>query len=152
MKGKTKTERQQARKLERRKEAKRKAKVHKNQILAYRRQMDRARRARRRREQREHTQKRQRKFKFRVKVVRYFHQLRELGVSEKEAVEMTYEKYCPREQWHFSLSASTIRTWVRQVRKAKGHYHGLRSKSCRPQKISYQIIKEKNYIPLLRLN
>ena len=39
MKGKTKVERQQARKLERRKEAKRKAKVHKNQILAYRRQM-----------------------------------------------------------------------------------------------------------------
>lgn len=139
MKGKTKAERQQARKFERRKEAKRKAKVHKNRVLAYRRQLDRARRARRRREQREHTQKRQRKFKFRVKVVRYFHQLRELGVSEKEAVKMTCEKYRPREQWHFSLSASTIRNWVRQVRKAKGHYHGLRPKSCRPKKITYQV-------------
>ena len=139
MKGKTKTERQQARKLERRKEAKRKAKVQKNQVLAYRRQIDRARRARRRREQREQTQKRQRKFKFRVKVVRYFHQLRELGVSEKEAVEMTYAKYHSREQWHFSLSSSTIRNWVRQVRKAKGHYHGLRPKSRRPQKITYQV-------------
>ncbi len=139
MKGKTKAERQQARKLKRRKEAKRKAKVHKNRVLAYRRQIDRARRARRRREQREHTQKRQRKFKFRVKVVRYFHQLRELEVSEKEAVEMTYEKYRPREQWHFSLSPSTIRNWVRQVRKANGHYHGLRPKSCRPKKITYQV-------------
>lgn len=139
MKGKTKVERQQERKIERRKEAKRKAKVHKNQVLAYRRQIDRARRGRRRREQREQTQKRQRKFKFRVKVVGYFHHLRELGVSEKEAVEMTYEKYRPGEQWHFSLSASTIRHWVRQVRKMKGHYHGLRPKSCRPQKIRYQV-------------
>lgn len=107
--------------------------------MAYRRHLDRARRARRRREQREHTQKRRREFKFRVKVVRYFHQLRELGVSEQEAVKLTYEKYQPREVWHFALSASTIRNWVRQVRQANGHYHVLWPKSRRPKKITYQV-------------
>ncbi len=139
MNGKTKSERHQNHKKQKRKEAKRKAKVHKNQILAYRRHLDRARRARRRREQREYTQKRRRKFKFRVKVVRYFHQLRDLGVSEQEAVKLTYEKYQPREDWHFALSASTIRNWVRQVRQTKGHYHVLRPKSHRPKKITYQV-------------
>ncbi len=139
MNGKTKSEWHQERKKQKRKEAKRKAKVHKNQILAYRRQLDRARRARQRRELREHTQKRQRQFKFRVKVVRYFHQLRDLGVSEQEAVNLTYEKYQPREAWHFALSASTIRNWVRQVRQANGHYHLLRPKSRRPKKITYHV-------------
>ncbi len=139
MNGKTKSERHQNRKKQERKEAKRKAKVHKNQILAYRRQLDRARRARQRREQREHTQKRQRQFRFRVKVVRYFQQLRNLGVSEQEAVNWSYEKYRPREAWHFALSPSTIRNWVRQVRQAKGHYHHLRPKSRRPKKITYQV-------------
>jgi transposase InsO family protein len=139
MNGKTKSERHQERKDKKRQEVKRKAKIHKNQMLGYRRQLDRARHARQRREQREHTQKRQRQFKFRVKVVRYFHGLRQLGVSEQAAVEMTYEKYRAREAWHFSLSPSTIRNWVRQVRKAKGHYHGLRPKSRRPKKIIYQV-------------
>ncbi len=139
MNGKTKSKQRQEHKAKKRKKAKRKAKLHKKQVLAYRRQLDRARRARRRREQREHTQKRQRKFKFRVKVVRYFHQLRELGVSEKRAVELTYEKYRPREQWHLALSASTIRNWVRQVKNANGHYHVLRPKSTRPNKITYQV-------------
>ena len=139
MNGKTKKEQSQTRKTKKRKEGKRIKKIHKNQVLAYRRQLDKARRARQRREQREHTHKRQRQFKFRVKVVRYFHRLRELGVSEKEAVAMTYEKYRPREEWHFSLSVSTIRNWVRQVRRADGHYHVLRPKSRRPKKISYQV-------------
>ncbi|MCP3906492.1 MAG: transposase [Oceanicoccus sp.] len=139
MNGKTKSERHQERKAKKRKEGKRKAKLHKNRVLAYRRQIDRARRARRRREQREHTKKRQRKFKFRVKVVRYFQWLREMGVPEKKAVEMTYEKYRPREQWHLPLSFSTIRNWVRQVKRAKGHYQVLRPKSCRPKQITYQV-------------
>lgn len=139
MNGKTRAEQHQECKAQKRKEAKRKAKIYKNQVLAYRRQLDKARRARRRREQREHTRQRQRKFKFRVKVVRYFHQLREIGLSEQEAVELTYEKYQPREAWHLLLSLSTIRNWVRQVRKAKGHYHVLRPKSCRPQQIIYQV-------------
>jgi len=139
MNGKTKSERHQERKAKKRKEAKRKAKIHKNQVLAYRRQLDRARRARRRREQREHTEKRQRKFKFRVKVVHYFHRLRELGVSEKEAVKQTYEKYRPLEEWHLALSHSTIRNWVRQVKRANGHYHVLRPKSTRPKQITYQV-------------
>jgi transposase InsO family protein len=139
MSGKTKSKRQQEQKAEKRKEAKRKAKIQKNQVLAYRRQLDRARRARQRRERREHTRKRQRQFKFRVKVVRYFHQLRELGVSEQEAIKLTYEKYRPCEAWHFALSASTIRNWVRQVRQANGHYHPLRPKSRRPKKITYQV-------------
>jgi transposase InsO family protein len=139
MNGKTKSERLQEHKDKKRKEAKRKAKIYKNHVLAYRRQLDRARRARRRREQREQTQKRQRKFKFRVKVVRYFHRLRALGASEQEAVELTYEQYRPREGWHLPLSPSTIRNWVRQVRKGKGHYHLLRPKSCRPKQITYQV-------------
>ena len=139
MNGKSRSEQSQERKAKKRKEAKRKAKIHKKQVLAYRRQLDKARRARQRREQREHTQKRQRQFKFRVKVVRYFHRLRESGVSEKEAVAMTYEKYRPREEGHFSLSASTIRNWVRQVRRAGGRYHVLRPKSRRPRKIRYQV-------------
>ena len=139
MNGKPKTERCQEQKAKKGKEAKRKAKIHKNQVLAYRRQLDRARRARQRREKREHTRKWQRQFKFRVKVVRYFHRLRGLGVSEKEAVAMTYDKYRPREEWHFSVSASTIRHWVRQVRRAGGHYHVLRPQSRRPKKISYQV-------------
>lgn len=139
MDGKTKSERHQERKTKRRKESKRKAKIHKNQVLGYRRLLDRARRAKRRREQREHTGQRQRKFKFRVKVVRYFYQLRELGVSEKEAVELTYEAYRPREASHLPLSVRTIRNWVSQVRKAKGHYHVLRPKSCRPKQITYQV-------------
>jgi transposase InsO family protein len=142
MKGKSKTERHQAHKSKQRKEAKRKAKIHKSQVLAYRRQLDRARRARHRREQREHSHKRQRKFKFRLKVIRYFDQLRALGVSEQEAVEMTYEQYRPREGWHLPLSPSTIRNWVRQVRRAKGHYQVLRPKSCRPKRITYQVSAE----------
>ena len=139
MNGRTKSDWHQECKAEKRKEAKRKAKIYKNQVLAYRRSLDRARRARRRREQREHTQERQRKFKFRVKVVRYFHRLRELGLSEKETVKLTYEQYRPREQGHLSLSVRTIRHWVAQVRKANGHYHVLRPKSCRPKQVTYQV-------------
>ena len=142
MNGKTKLAGHQETKAQQHQAAKRKAKVHKQQILAYRRQLDKARRARRRREQREHTQQRHRKFKFRVKVVRYYQQLRETGVSEQAAVELTYEQYRPREKWHLPLSHSTIRNWVRQVRQAQGHYQVLRPRSCRPKRISYQVSVE----------
>ena len=139
MNGKTKLEKHQEHKAKKRQEAKRKAKIHKNQVLGYRRLLDQARRAKRRREQRDHSRERQRKFKFRVKVVRYFYQLRELGVSEKGSVGLTYEKYQSREASHLPLSVRTIRNWASQVRKAKGHYHVLRPKSCRPKQITYQV-------------
>lgn len=133
----TKQKRHQEKKAQQRQQAKRKVKVYKNRVLAWRRQMDRARRARQRRERLEHTQRRQREFRFRVKVVRYFHRLRQQGVSEKRAVELTLDKYGPRQRGDLRLSASTVRNWVRQVRQANGHYHVLRPKSRRPKRITY---------------
>jgi transposase InsO family protein len=129
----------QERKAKRRDQAKRKVKTYKGRVLAARRQWDRARRARERRERREHTQYRQRQFKFRVKVVRYFHQLRERGVSEKQAVKLTLERYRPRKKGDLRLSASTIRNWVRQVKRANGHYGVLRPKLCRPKRITFRV-------------
>jgi transposase InsO family protein len=134
-----KQKRHQEKEVQQREQAKRKAKVYKNQALARRRQVDRARRARQRRERQEHTQRRQREFKFRVKVVRYFHRLRQQDVSEKRAVELTLDKYRPRQKGDLRLSASTIRNWVRQVRRANDSYNVLRSKSRRPQQITYQV-------------
>jgi len=134
-----KQERHQEHKSKQREQAKRKAKVHKNLVLTHRRQWDRARRARKRREQREHTQRHQRKFRFRVRVVRYFHQLRQQGVSEKRAIELTLDKYRPRKKGDLGLSASTIRNWVRQVKKAHGDYGVLRPKQCGPRQISLRV-------------
>jgi hypothetical protein len=119
--------------------AKRKAKSYKRLVLARRRQVDFARRARQRREQREHTQRRRREFVFRVKVVRYFHRLRQLGTLEKRAVELTLDKYRPREKGDLRLSASTIRNWVRQVKRANGDYGVLRPQSRRPKHITFQV-------------
>ena len=124
-----------------REQAKRKAKVYKSLVLARRRQWDRTRRARERRERREHTRRITREFRFRVKVVRYFHQLRERGVSEKQAVELTLEKYRPREKGNLRLSASTIRNWVRQVKRAKGDHSVLRPKLRRPKQITWVCFK-----------
>ena len=126
-------------KTKRQENAKRKAKVHKGQVLACRRQMDRARRARQRREKREHTQQRQREFAFRVKVARYYQDLRERGVPEQQAVEYTLDQYRPRADGDLPVSVSTIRHWVRQVKQAGGHYHVLRPQSRRPQHITYQV-------------
>ena len=134
-----KQEQHQEHKSKQRERAKRKAKVHKNLVLTQRRQWDRARRARRRREQREHTQRRQRRFRFRVKVVRYFYQLRQCGVSEKQAVKFTLDKYRPRKKGDLRLSASTIRNWVRQVKRAKGDYGVLRPKPCGPKQIKFRV-------------
>ena len=134
-----KQKRRSAKKTEYKKRAQRKKKVYKNQVLARRRQLDRARRAHRRREQREHTWRHRAKFRFRVRVVRYFWQLRGQEMKEKEAVRLTYEKYQPRQERHQRLSFSTIRNWVRQVKGANGNYSVLRPKSCRPYHITYQI-------------
>jgi len=122
-----------------REQAKRKAKVYKSLVLARRRQRDRTRRARERRERREHTRRIMREFRFRVKVVRYFHPLRERGVSEKRAVELTLEKYRPREKGNLRLSASTIRNWVRQVKRAQGDHSVLRPKLRRPKQITFRV-------------
>ena len=108
----SKQKQRQERKAKSRERAKRKAKNHKGQVLARRRQWDRARRARERRERREHNRHRQREFRFRVKVVRYFHRLRGQGVSEKRAVELSLDKYHPRQKGDLRLSGSTIRNWV----------------------------------------
>ena len=105
----SKKEQRQERKAKRRERARRKAKVHKGQVLARRRQWDRAQRARERRERREHNRRTQREFKFRVKVVRHFHRLREQGVLEKRAVELSLDKYRPRqERPAFTYSATYI--------------------------------------------
>ncbi len=135
----TKKEQRQERKAKHRERAKRKAKVHKGQVLARRRQWDRARRARERRERREHNRRTQREFRFRVKVVRHFDRLRGQGVSEKRAVELTLDKYHPRQKGDLRLSRSTIRNWVRQVKRAYGNYSVLRPKSRRPKTIKLRI-------------
>jgi len=131
--------RHQKHKAKQKEQAKRKAKAYKSLVLAHRRQMDRARRARERREWREHTRRRQREFKFRVKVVRYFHQLRQQGVSEKRAVKLTLDKYHPRKEGDWRLSTSTFRNWVRQVKRANGDYWVLRPKSRRPKRITFHV-------------
>ena len=129
----------QEHKAKQREKAKRKARAYKSLVLADRRQMDRARRARRRRERREHTRRRQREFTFRVKVVRYFFQLRQQGVSEKRAVALTLDKYRQRKKGDRRLSASTIRNWVCQVKRSNGDYRALRPKSRRPKQITFRV-------------
>jgi len=135
----TNKEQRQERKAKRRERAKRKAKVHKGQVLARRRQWDRARRARERRGRREHNRRTQRKFRFRVKVVRHFHRLRGQGVLERRAVELSLDKYRPRQVGDLRLSCSTIRNWVRQVKRANGNYSVLRPKSRRPKAIKLRV-------------
>jgi len=71
--------------------------------------------------------------------VRYFDRLRGQGVSEKRAVELTWDKYHPRQKGDLRLSGSTIRNWVRQVKRAQGHYGVLRPKSRRPKSIKLQV-------------
>lgn len=135
----TKQKQRQERKAKRRERATRKAKVHKRQVLARRRQWDRARRASERRERRDHHRRTQREFRFRVKVVRHFHRLRGQGISEQRAVELSWDKYRPRQEGDLRLSQSTIRNWVRQVKRAHGNYSVLRPKSRRPKTIKLRI-------------
>lgn len=75
-------------------------------------------------------------FKFRVKVVRHYWQLRK-QVKEKRAVELTLARYGPREAWHRPLSASTLRRWARLARREG--LHALRPQSRRPKTIHYQV-------------
>jgi transposase InsO family protein len=79
----------------------------------------------------------QRAFKFRVKVVRLYRRLKK-QLPEKEAIKLVLEKYGPAEQWHFKLSASTVRRWNRLVGK-NHNYAALRPKSTRPKTIHYQV-------------
>jgi transposase InsO family protein len=113
----------------------RKKKVSKAQTIAARRRADRARREyqRPRAKQRREAQ---RTFKFRVKVVRLYRQLKQ-QMPEKAAIEFIMERYRPREVWHQALSPSTIRGWHRQV--GAHHYAALRPHSTRPKTIHYHV-------------
>ena len=105
---------------------KRKKKVSKAQTLAGRRRADKARRegnrAKAKRKRENH-----RAFKFRVKVIRLYRDLKR-QIPEKEAVQVVLEKYGPKEEWHFKLSVSTMRRWHRLV-GSKPNYAALRPKS-----------------------
>ena len=92
---------------------KRKKKVSQAQTMSARRRVDRARRERRRAKQKRKREE-QRTFKFRVKVVRTYRNLKK-QIPEKEAIKVVLEKYGPTEDWHFKLSASTVRRWNRVV-------------------------------------
>ena len=103
----------------------RKAKVYKSQTLAARRRADRARREQHR-PHHQRDEKARRQFRFRVRVVHHYSRLlQQDGMTEQRAVELTVAKYQPREPWHLPLSASTLRNWVRQVKRAKGNYGAL---------------------------
>ena len=115
---------------------KRKKKVSKAQTLAGRRRADKARRERNRAKAKRRREN-QRAFKFRVKVVRLYRDLKQ-QIPEKEAVQVVLGKYAPKEQWHFKLSVNTIRRWHRLV-GSKNNYAALRPKSTRPHTIHYQV-------------
>jgi len=134
-----KRQRKQERQAQRQQAKQRKAKVYKHQVLAGRRRADRARREQRR-AQRQQDDKAHRQFRFRVRVVRYYHQLlRQDGMTEQRAVDLTVEKYRPRKKEHQALSASTLRNWVRQVQQADGNYGALWPHSRRPHQITYHV-------------
>ena len=115
---------------------KRKKKVSKVQTISARRRVDRARRERKRAKQKRKREAR-RAFKFRVKVVRVYRSLKK-QMAEKEAIKIVLEKYGPSEDWHFKLSASTVRRWNRLV-GTDNNYAALRPKSTRPKTIHYQV-------------
>jgi transposase InsO family protein len=113
----------------------RKAKVSKAQTYSARRQADRAQRSRRR-SRTERREREQRQFKFRVKVVRYYRQLRD-QVPEKKAVELTLARWQPTKPEHFPLCASSIRQWHRTA--TKEGFAALRPQSTRPHTIQYHV-------------
>jgi len=118
-----------------RKAKQRKAKVSKAQTYNGRRRADRAQRAQRR-ARTERRQREQQQFKFRVRVARYYGNLRE-QVPEKRAIELTLARWQPTEPWHFPLCASSIRQWHRTVQREG--FAALRPKSKRPHTIHYQV-------------
>ena len=113
----------------------RKAKVSKAQTYSARRQADRAQRSRRR-SRTERRERERRQFKFRVKVVRYYRQLRE-QVAEKKAVELTLARWQPTQPEHFPLCASSIRQWHRTA--TRQGFAALRPKSTCPHTIQYHV-------------
>jgi transposase InsO family protein len=115
---------------------KRKKKVSKAQTLARRRRADKARREGNR-AQAKRKRKNQRAFKFRVKVVRLYRDLKR-RIPEKKAVQVVLDKYGPTEPWHLKLSVSTIRRWHRLV-GSQHNYAALRPKSTRPHTLHYQV-------------
>ena len=114
---------------------KRKKRVSKAQTLSARRRADRARRESNRRRQQQQRAV-QRAFKFRVKIIRLYRQLKK-QIPEKEAIKFLLERYQPREPWHFKLSASTIRHWHRLV--GVQNYMALRPQSTRPKTLHFQV-------------
>jgi transposase InsO family protein len=72
-----------------------------------------------------------------VKVVRLYRHLKK-RMLEKEAIEAVLAKYGPKEDWHYKLSAGTIRRWNRLVGQ-KHDYAALRPQSTRPKTIHYQV-------------
>lgn len=113
----------------------RKAKVCKAQTLSARRQHDRARRAAKRAGvSQKHA--RQRQYKFRVKVVRYYRQVREQE-SEQRAIALTLARYQPTQPGHFPLCASSIRQWHRRAEQEG--FGALRPKSTRPHTMHYHV-------------
>ncbi len=114
----------------------RKKKVSKAQIISARRRADKVRREQKRAKQQQ-KRRRHRIFKFRVKVIRKYRELKKI-MKEKEAIEVVLAVYQPREEWHQSLSASTIRRWNRLVGKDH-NYAALHPKSTRPKTIHYQV-------------
>ena len=113
----------------------RKRKVSKAQTYSGRRRADRARRAWRR-SGGERRRREKRQFKFRVKVVRTYRQLRQ-QVSDKRAIALTLTRWRPTQPWHFPLCVSSIRQWHRTVEREG--FAALRPKSKRPHTIHYQV-------------
>lgn len=109
----------------------RKPKVSKAQTYSGRRRADRAQRARKR-ARTERREAEQAQYKFRVKVVRYYQQLRQ-QVSEKRAVELTVARWQPTQPEHQPLCASSIRQWARTAQR--DGFGALRPKSKRPHTI-----------------
>lgn len=113
----------------------RKPKVSKAQTYSHRRQADRHQRATQRAGA-GRKQQAQRQYRYRVKVVRMYRQLRQ-QTSEKRAAALTYARWQPTAAWHFPLSIRTIRHWHHLV--TTGGWAALRPRSRRPQTIQYQI-------------
>lgn len=113
----------------------RKPKVSKGQTISARRRADRAKRARRRNGF-DKKKRRRRLYKFRRQVVKFYQQMCQQG-TKRRAAELTLAHYRPREDWHFSLSISTIRRWARIVRDEG--ITGLRPRTTRPKTIHYEV-------------
>jgi len=113
----------------------RKAKVSKAQTISARRRGDRARRAAKR-EGAARRHELQRQYKFRVKVVRRYRQVREQE-TEQRAIELTLARYQPTQPGHLPLCASSIRQWHRLV-EHEG-FAALRPQSTRPHTLHYHV-------------